>query len=119
MLAMGADLQEAKQVCKENGKLFEDWCGSDECPVSTITAQRLMAVHRELGRKNNGAVVFNHSFQVLADVTQTRDEDIRQALLEHIEQARHRTRPSCRVFCFSLLENDHRNDHGFQRTLGF
>ncbi len=89
MLAMGADLQEAKQVCKENGKLFEDWCGSDECPVSAFTARRLMAINSELGSKKLGSQLFNHSFEVLAHVTQTRDEDIRQALLEHIEQARH------------------------------
>lgn len=72
---MGADLQEAKRVCKEDGKLFEDWCGSEECPVGYKTAQRLMAVNAELGNRKDGTVLFNHSFQVLADVTQTRDED--------------------------------------------
>lgn len=86
MLAMGADLQEAKQVCKENGKLFEDWCGSGECPVSATTARRLMSVHAQLGNKKNPEGFFEHGFKVLAEITQTRDEDIRQALLEHIEQ---------------------------------
>jgi hypothetical protein len=62
MLAMGAALQEAKQVCKENGKLFEDWCGSGECPVGVPTAQRLMAIHRELGGKNPHVGVFNNGF---------------------------------------------------------
>lgn len=85
MLAMGADLQEAKKVYKEDGKLFEDWCGSDECPVSAWTARRLMAIYNELGNKKLPGQLFNHSFQVLAHVTQTRDEDIRQALLEHLE----------------------------------
>jgi hypothetical protein len=89
MLAMGADLQEAKQVCKENGKLFEDWCDSGECPVMYKTAQKLMSVQSELGAKKEVNFLFNHGFEVLSKVTQTRDEDIRQALLEHIEQARH------------------------------
>jgi hypothetical protein len=98
MLAMGADLQEAKQVCKENGKLFEDWCGSGECPVSATTARRLMSVHAQLGNKKNPEGFFEHGFKVLAEITQTRDEDIRQALLEHIEQARHQCPAMCRVF---------------------
>jgi hypothetical protein len=117
MLAMGADLQEAKQLCKEHGKLFEDWCDSGECPVMYKTAQKLMSVQSELGAKKEVNFLFNHGFEVLSKVTQTRDEDIRQALLEHIEQARHQCPAKRRVFCFSLLENDHRNDHGFQRTL--
>lgn len=86
MLAMGADLQEAKKVCKEDGRLFEDWCRSEECPVGHDTATRLMTVYRELGDKDRRAAVFTQGFRVLAEVTQTRDEDIRQALLEHIEQ---------------------------------
>ena len=81
---MGADLQDAKRVCKEDGKLFEDWCGSEECPVGYKTAQQLMSVNRELGSKKEVNLLFNHSFEVLSRVTQTRDEDIRQALLEHI-----------------------------------
>lgn len=86
MLAMGADLQEAKRVCKEDGKLFEDWCGSSECPISWATAKRLMAITAELGNKKDHSDLFRQSFMVLAHATQTRDEDIRQALLEHIEQ---------------------------------
>lgn len=85
---MGADLQEAKRVCKEDGKLFEDWCGSDECPVSPSTARRLMSVHAQLGHEKNHAGFLQHGFTVLAEVTQTRDEDIRQALLEHIAALR-------------------------------
>ena len=72
---MGADLQEAKRVCKEDGKLFEDWCGSEECPVGRMTAFKLMAVHSELGGKSTPSVLFEHGFNVLAAVTQTRDED--------------------------------------------
>lgn len=86
MLAMGADLQEAKQVCKENGELFEKWCDSSECPVNYRTAARLMSVYCELGNKNDTRVIFNQAFGVISQITQTRDEDIRQALLEHIEQ---------------------------------
>ena len=38
-----------------------------------------MAIHRELGDKNKVNLVFNHGFEVLSRVTQTRDEDIRTA----------------------------------------
>lgn len=86
MLAMGADLQEAKRVCKEDGKTFESWCNSDECPISLTTAKRLISVNLQLGEKKSPGVFFEHGFKVLAEITQTRDEDIRQALLEHIEQ---------------------------------
>jgi hypothetical protein len=45
-----------------------------------------MSVHAQLGNKKNPEGFFEHGFKVLAEITQTRDEDIRQALLEHIEQ---------------------------------
>ena len=83
MLAMGADLRDAKQVCREDGKLFEDWCGSDECPVSYKTAQKLMSVTNELGSKKESQLLFEQGFNVLKAITQTRDEDIRQALLAY------------------------------------
>lgn len=86
MLAMGADLQEAKQVCKERGDIFDNWLNSDECPIGRMTAFNLMSVYSELGGRSTSSVLFEHGFNVLASVTQTRDEDIRQALLEHIEQ---------------------------------
>lgn len=86
MLAMGADLIEAKRVCKEDGKTFESWCDSSECPVGYKTAQQLISVSQELGDKKERALLFDNSFAVLARVTQTRDEDLRAALLEHIEQ---------------------------------
>lgn len=86
MLAMGADLQEAKRVCKERGDVFEDWVKSSECPVGKTTAYRLMSVHAELGSKSSLKELFENGLNVLAEVTQTRDEDIRAALLEHIEQ---------------------------------
>ena len=82
---MGADLMEAKRVCRDEGKLFEDWCGSSECPVGYHTATRLMSVARRLGSENSGAAIFEHSFQVLSEVTRTTDEDQREALLEHLE----------------------------------
>ena len=85
MLAMGADLQEAKRVCKDRGDVFDAWIKSSECPVGRATAFKLIAVHSELGDKSTPSVLFEHGFNVLASVTQTRDEDIRQALLEHIE----------------------------------
>lgn len=86
MLAMGADLREAKRVCKEDGTLFTAWCESGECPVSYKTAQQLIAVHAELGDKKEHAILSNLGFRVLATVTQTREEDLRAALLEHIEK---------------------------------
>jgi len=85
MLAMGADLIEAKKVCKEDGKLFSAWCESDECPVGYKTAQSLMSVNKELGCRKEVNLLFNNSLDVLSRVTQTREEDIKQALLEHIE----------------------------------
>ena len=51
MLAMGADLQQAKKVCKEDGKTFTAWCESAECPVGFRTAQRLMSVSEKLKGK--------------------------------------------------------------------
>ncbi len=45
-----------------------------------------MSVYGQLGNKNASAGVLGVGFTVLSEVTQTRDEDIRQALLEHIEQ---------------------------------
>ena len=86
MLAMGADLRAAKKVCKEDGTLFTAWCESAECPVSYITANRLMSVHSSLGNENNMHVISSMAFGVLSAVTQTREEDIRAALLEHIEK---------------------------------
>jgi hypothetical protein len=87
MLAMGADLQEAKRVCKEDGKLFEDWIKSSECPVGKTTAYKLLSVYGELGSKSSGTELFRHGLEVLSHITQTRDEDIRQALLEHIDSS--------------------------------
>ncbi len=49
------------------------------------TAQKLITVYDAIGSKNEVNFVFNHGFEVLAQVTQTREEDIRAALLEHIE----------------------------------
>lgn len=86
MLAMGADLREAKRVCREDGKLFTAWCESAECPVGYSTAQRLMSVHAELGDKKGNSSLFENGFGVLSAITRTREEDIRQALLEHIEK---------------------------------
>ena len=86
MLAMGADLIEAKSICKEDGSLFSAWCESEQCPVGFNTAQRLMSVQRELGGKNSDVAVFHSSFNVLATISQTRESDIKQALLEHIEK---------------------------------
>ncbi len=57
-----------------------------------------MSVYGQLGNKNASAGVLGVGFTVLSEVTQTRDEDIRQALLEHIEQARHQCPAMCRVF---------------------
>lgn len=86
MLAMGADLKDAKRVCKEDGTLFTAWCESAECPVGYKTAQRLITVNEQIGHKKDpGSFLENTGFKVLAAITQTRDEDIRQALLEHIE----------------------------------
>ncbi len=86
MLAMGADLREAKRVCREDGTLFTAWCESSECPVGYKTAQRLVTVHEQIGHKKDpGSFFENTGFKVLAAITQTREEDIRQALLEHIE----------------------------------
>lgn len=86
MLAMGADLQEAKKVCRDRGDVFDDWIKSSECPVGKTTAYKLLSVHSELGSKSSGTELFKHGLEVLSHITQTRDEDIRQALLEHIEQ---------------------------------
>ena len=85
MLAMGADLREAKQVCKEEGTLFTAWCESAECPVGVLTAQRLMSIHDRLGNENTSDGVFQNGLAVLSEVTMTRDEDIRQALIEHLK----------------------------------
>lgn len=79
---MGADLQEAKRVCKEDGKLFGDWCGS--IGISYKTAQRLMAVNTELGQEKGHTGLLHHGFTVLAEITQTRDEDIEQQAEESI-----------------------------------
>lgn len=87
MLAMGADLRDAKRICKEDGTLFTAWCESVECPVSYITANRLMSVHSALGNENNMHVISSMAFGVISAVTQTRDEDIRQALLEHLKDS--------------------------------
>lgn len=47
-----------------------------------------MSVAERLGQeKTPGAFFEKTGFKVLAEVTQTRDEDIRAALLEHIEQS--------------------------------
>jgi DNA repair exonuclease SbcCD ATPase subunit len=87
MLAMGADLQEAKKVCKGNGEAFKDWCSSSECPVGYETAKRLMAISLEYADKKVPGTFFeNNGFKVIASLTQTRDEDIRTALSEYIEQ---------------------------------
>ena len=45
-----------------------------------------MSVSEKLGDEKSHAALFEQSFRVLAAVTQTRDEDIRTALLEHIER---------------------------------
>ena len=83
---MGADLREAKRVCREDGTLFTAWCESAECPVGYQTATRLMSIHSELGGKNIDVGIFQNGYNILASVTMTRDEDIRAALLEHIEK---------------------------------
>ncbi|WP_295442600.1 hypothetical protein [uncultured Thiodictyon sp.] len=86
MLAMGADLREAKKVCKEDGTLFTAWCESSECPVGYQTATRLMSVHDALGDKNVSTYISQVGYAVISEVTRTRDEDMRAALLEHIEK---------------------------------
>jgi hypothetical protein len=80
---MGADLRDAKRVCKEDGTLFAAWCESNECPVGYRTATRLISVSDRLGNNAPGGI-FENGFRVIAEITQTRDEDIRQALLEHV-----------------------------------
>ncbi len=84
---MGADLREAKQVCKEEGTLFTAWCESAECPVGYKTAQRLMTVSEQIGIKKDMQVLSSMAFGVISAVTQTRDEDIRQALIEHLKDS--------------------------------
>lgn len=87
MLAMGADLRDAKRVCREDGTLFTAWCESAECPVGYSTAKRLMSVQEQLSIKKSPGDYFEVAgIKVLAEVTMTRDEDIRAALLEHIEK---------------------------------
>lgn len=87
MLAMGADLRDAKRVCREDGTLFTAWCESAECPVGYSTAKRLMSVHEQLSIKKSPGDFFEVAgIKVLAEITMTRDEDIRAALLEHIEK---------------------------------
>ena len=83
---MGADLRDAKRVCREDGTLFTAWCESAECPVGYSTAKRLMSVQEQLSIKKSPGDYFEVAgIKVLAEITMTRDEDIRQALLEHIE----------------------------------
>ncbi len=41
----------------------------------------------QLGPKSSGTELFRHGLEVLSHITQTRDEDIRQALLEHIDSS--------------------------------
>jgi hypothetical protein len=87
MLAMGADLREAKRVCKEEGSLFTAWCESAECPVGYQTATRLMSVHAELGGKDITHYISSFAYGVISSVTMTRDEDIRQALIDHLKDS--------------------------------
>lgn len=68
-----------KRVCKEDGTLFTAWCESSECPVGYKTAQQLISVHAELGGKKEVNLLFKNGLDVLGRVTQTREEDIRQA----------------------------------------
>ena len=65
---MGADLREAKRVCKEDGTLFPAWCESSECPVGFQTALRLMSVFDKHGDKNVHAGIFQSGYVVLAEV---------------------------------------------------
>jgi len=62
-----------------------------------------MSIHVELGGKNVPRVIFDNGFKVLAAATETRDEDIRQALLEHIEQARHQCPAIVSGFCARIM----------------
>jgi hypothetical protein len=91
MIAMGADLAEAKRVCKEDDELFTTWCESEECPVNYKTAQRLVKVYEQMVTEKAPGGLFSSQTltsigtRVFSEVIQTRDDDIRQALIEHIE----------------------------------
>ena len=58
------------------------WTSTAEVRQSLLRQYRLVPVHAQLGHKKDPGVLFQGGFRVLAEVTQTRDEDIRQALQE-------------------------------------
>lgn len=85
MFDAGRALSEAKTAFGARGTSFQAWCDSGEPGVKYHVAQRLITIFEKQHELGNLSRAANIGARVFAELAQTSDDDIRQALIAHVE----------------------------------